>query len=708
MKISCQLKNLWKVISFTGGESVSSYSLLYKNIDEIKIKGVTKINLPKLKKLGIFSLYDLFYHFPRAYENRDNYKKINEVLDEEFVILKGTVVNIANRFSKRGMVMVSAVLSDETGMMELLWFNNRYVKNNVKVGNEIMVYGKVKKGMKLQIINPEYKKIDEKYFETKKENQILPIYPSTESLRQISIRKIIEAALNSYGYLLYENMPNEFLKKEKIIGRKEAMLNIHFPKNEAKKEEAQKRFMFEEILLLEMGILQSRFQSEKNNKNVYKLEDKKNLVSKFIKSLPYELTKAQKIVITEIYKELKAGKIVNRLIQGDVGSGKTIVSFVILLYMIENGYQGAIMAPTEILSIQHYLGIIDEFSKLDIRVELLTASVKGKKREKLLNEIKEGLVDIVIGTHSLIEEDVVFKNLGLIVIDEQHKFGVRQRKLLRDKGNLANLIVMSATPIPRSLALTIYGDLDVSIIDELPSGRSPIKTKWIKDEIEKQKMYDFIDRMIEKGRQVYIVSPLIEESETLNVKSAQETFEEYKDIFPNRRIDIIHGRQKYKEKQEVMEKFKNHKIDILVSTTVIEVGVNVPNATVIAIRDAQRFGLSSLHQLRGRVGRGSHKSYCFLESKTNNEVSVKRLEVMEKTTDGFKIAEEDLKLRNSGEILGIKQSGVSDMVFTDIVRNVKEIKKVHDFVIWYLEKNNGQIENEFLKMDIYKKFFRAE
>ena len=708
MKISCQLKNLWKVISFTGGESVSSYSLLYKNIDEIKIKGVTKINLPKLKKLGIFSLYDLFYHFPRAYENRDNYKKINEVLDEEFVILKGTVVNIANRFSKRGMVMVSAVLSDETGMMELLWFNNRYVKNNVKVGNEIMVYGKVKKGMKLQIINPEYKKIDEKYFETKKENQILPIYPSTESLRQISIRKIIEAALNSYGYLLYENMPNEFLKKEKIIGRKEAMLNIHFPENEAKKEEAQKRFMFEEILLLEMGILQSRFQSEKNNKNVYKLEDKKNLVSKFIKSLPYELTKAQKTVITEIYKELKAGKIVNRLIQGDVGSGKTIVSFVILLYMIENGYQGAIMAPTEILSIQHYLGIIDEFSKLDIRVELLTASVKGKKREKLLNEIKEGLVDIVIGTHSLIEDDVVFKNLGLIVIDEQHKFGVRQRKLLRDKGNLANLIVMSATPIPRSLALTIYGDLDVSIIDELPSGRSPIKTKWIKDEIEKQKMYDFIDKMIEKGRQVYIVSPLIEESETLNVKSAQETFEEYKDIFPNRRIDIIHGRQKYKEKQEVMEEFKNHKIDILVSTTVIEVGVNVPNATVIVIRDAQRFGLSSLHQLRGRVGRGSHKSYCFLESQTNNEVSVKRLEVMEKTTDGFKIAEEDLKLRNSGEILGIKQSGVSDMVFTDIVRNVKEIKKVHDFVIWYLEKNNGQIENEFLKMDIYKKFFRAE
>ena len=696
---------MWKVISFTGGESVSAYSLLYKNIDEVKIKGVTKTNLPKLKTLGIETVYNLFYHFPRAYENRDNYKKINEVLDEEFVILKGMVVNIANRFSKRGMVMVSAVLSDETGMMELLWFNNRYVKNNVKVGNEIMVYGKVKKGMKLQIINPEYKKIDEKYFDPKKENQILPIYPSTESLRQISIRKIIEAALNSYGYLLYENMPNEFLKKEKIIGRKEAMLNIHFPENEAKKEEAQKRFRFEEILLLEMGILQSRFQSEKNNKNVYKLEDKKSLVSKFIKSLPYELTKAQKTVITEIYKELKAGKIVNRLIQGDVGSGKTIVSFVILLYMIENGYQGAIMAPTEILSIQHYMGIIDEFSKLDIRVELLTASVKGKKREKLLNEIKEGLVDIVIGTHSLIEDNVIFKNLGLIVIDEQHRFGVTQRKLLRDKGNLANLIVMSATPIPRSLALTIYGDLDVSIIDELPAGRSPIKTKWIQNEIDRQKMYNFMEKKMKDGRQVYIVSPLIEESESLNVKSAQETYEEYISIFPNRKIGLMHGRQTYKEKQKVMEQFKNHELDILVSTTVIEVGVNVPNASIMVIRDAQRFGLSSLHQLRGRVGRGKYQSYCFLESETTNEISTKRLEVMEETTDGFKIAEEDLKLRNSGEILGTRQSGVSDMLFTDIVKNVKEIKFVRDFVMEYLEKSDGKIENEFLKMDIYKKFF---
>ena len=684
---------------------MKTYNLLYENLENVKIKGVTKTNIPKFRKLRVFTLYDLLYFFPRAYENRSNHKKIEEILADEFVILQGTVVNAVNQYIKAGRTMFRAVLSDDSGMIELVWFNNRFVKNGIHIGDEIMVYGKVRKTVKFQLINPEYKKINQASFDMQKQKQILPIYPSTESLRQQAIRKVMENALMDYGYLLQENLPKEFLQKEKLLGRKEAVLNIHFPENEEKQSKARKRFMLEEILLLEMGILQNRFSVDKANKNIYKLEDNKSLVSKFIKSLDYELTKAQKRVIKEIYSELKAGKIVNRLIQGDVGSGKTIVSFIMLLYMVENSYQGVIMAPTEILATQHYLGIVDEFMNLDIRVELLTGSVKGKKKEKLLNEIKEGLVDIVIGTHSLIEDNVIFKNLGLIVIDEQHRFGVTQRKLLRDKGNLSNLIVMSATPIPRSLALTIYGDLDVSIIDELPAGRSPIKTKWIQNEIDRQKMYNFMEKKMKDGRQVYIVSPLIEESESLNVKSAQETYEEYISIFPNRKIGLMHGRQTYKEKQKVMEQFKNHELDILVSTTVIEVGVNVPNASIMVIRDAQRFGLSSLHQLRGRVGRGKYQSYCFLESETTNEISTKRLEVMEETTDGFKIAEEDLKLRNSGEILGTRQSGVSDMLFTDIVKNVKEIKLVRDFVMEYLEKNDGKIENEFLKMDIYRKFF---
>lgn len=416
------------------------------------------------------------------------------------------------------------------------------------------------------------------------------------------------------------------------------------------------------------------------------------------------MTKAQKRVISEIYKELRNGKILNRLIQGDVGSGKTVVAMIMLLYIVENGYQGVIMAPTEILATQHYLSIVDEFANLDVRVEILTGSVKGKKREKLLSEIEKGLVDIVIGTHALIEDDVKFHKLGLVVIDEQHKFGVGQRRLLREKGNLANLIVMSATPIPRSLALTIYGDLDVSIIDELPAGRNPIKTKWIKNDLDLNKMYKFIDKKIEEGRQVYVVSPLIEESEKLNANSAQETFEKYKQIFQNRKVGIMHGKMKAQEKQKVMEEFKKGKLDILISTTVIEVGVNVPNASIMVIRSSERFGLSSLHQLRGRVGRGKYQSYCFLESNTDNELSSKRLEVMEMTTDGFKIAEEDLKLRNSGEILGTRQSGVSDMVLTDIVKNVKEIKLIRDYVMDYLEKNEGKLYNEYLKLDVYQKF----
>ena len=558
--------------------------------------------------------------------------------------------------------------------------------------------------MKFQIIGPEVKKID--LLIGSDNSQVLPIYSSTSSLKQEAIRKIVYSAILDYAYLLQENIPEELLKKERLMTRKEAIVNIHFPETEKKRNEALKRFMIEEILLLEMGILQNRFETDRANNNIYMLDDNRNLVKQFIESLGYTLTGAQRKVIKEIHKELTQGKIVNRLIQGDVGSGKTVVSLIMLLYMVENGYQGVIMAPTEILAMQHYLGIVDDFNNLDIRVELLTGSIKGKKREKLLREIEEGLVDIVIGTHALIEDDVVFKKLGLIVIDEQHRFGVTQRKLLREKGNLANLIVMSATPIPRSLALTIYGDLDISVIDELPAGRTPIKTKWIKDDDDREKMYRFIDDKVSEGRQVYVVAPLIEDSEVLNVKSAQQTFEEYSKIFKNRKIALMHGKLKSKEKQDIMEEFKEGKTDILISTTVIEVGVNVPNSTIMVIRDAQRFGLSSLHQLRGRVGRGSLRSYCFLESATDNDLSIRRLEVMERTTDGFKISEEDLKLRNSGEIFGTKQSGVSDLMLIDIIKNVKEIKEIRDFVLDYLERYRGMVDNEYLKLDIYEKFHK--
>ena len=686
---------------------MATYNFLFKKIDdkEVKIKGMGKVAITKFYKLGVETLYDLLYYFPRAYEDRSNSKNISSLLENEFAVVHGKIVDTKRQFINR-KIMFRAMLRDETGIMELVWFNNKFIKNNINVGDELIVYGKVKKTMKTQIINPEYKKIQTNGSVKGKDsyNQILPIYPSTSSLRQEAIRKIIYEAMIEYGYLIEENLPEELIKKEKLLERKDALMNIHFPENKGKNIEAKRRFMFEEIYLLEMGILQGRYETDKVNNDIYELEDNKNLVSKYIEKLGYKLTKAQKRVISEIYKELRNGKILNRLIQGDVGSGKTVVAMIMLLYIVENGYQGVIMAPTEILATQHYLSIVDEFANLDVRVEILTGSVKGKKREKLLYEIEKGLVDIVIGTHALIEDDVKFHKLGLVVIDEQHKFGVGQRRLLREKGNLANLIVMSATPIPRSLALTIYGDLDVSIIDELPAGRNPIKTKWIKNDLDLNKMYKFIDKKIEEGRQVYVVSPLIEESEKLNANSAQETFEKYKQIFQNRRVGIMHGKMKAQEKQKVMEEFKKGKLDILISTTVIEVGVNVPNASIMVIRSSERFGLSSLHQLRGRVGRGQYQSYCFLESNTDNDLSSKRLEVMEMTTDGFKIAEEDLKLRNSGEILGTRQSGVSDMVLTDIVKNVKEIKLIRDYVMDYLEKNEGKLYNEYLKLDVYQKF----
>ncbi|MGL4980626.1 MAG: ATP-dependent DNA helicase RecG, partial [Fusobacteriaceae bacterium] len=456
--------------------------------------------------------------------------------------------------------------------------------------------------------------------------------------------------------------------------------------------------------ILEMGILGARYSLDSKNQGRYKLEDRKELVKNFLGNMKFQLTKAQKKVITDVYKELSNGKIANRLIQGDVGSGKTIVSMILLLYMVENGYQGAIMAPTEILATQHYLGNYEDFEKLGIKIELLTGSLTIKKKRELLEKIRNHEIDIVIGTHALIQESVEFSRLGLIVIDEQHRFGVEQRKAIRDKGVLANLIVMSATPIPRSLALSIYGDLDVSIIDELPPGRKEIKTKHISDEIDQIKMYTFINKKILEGRQAYFIAPLIEESEKLSSKSVMELEDEVRRKLPQFRVGILHGKMSAKEKDEVMHLFKNHELDIIISTTVIEVGVNVPNSSIIVVSDAERFGLSSLHQLRGRVGRGEHQSYCFLLSKSENEISKLRMKVMESTCDGFRIAEEDLKLRKPGEIFGTRQSGVSDLKFIDIVHDVKTIKLMRDECIEYLKRNRGDIIEEALKIDIEKKF----
>lgn len=678
------------------------YMNIYNSLEDVEIKYFDEKNIKKLRSLGIKSLYDLFYYFPRSYDDRTNIMKINELRGDEYVVLKASLMKIVAPPTHSGVKMVKATATDGTGIIEIVWFQMPYLRKTLKLGEEYIFIGQVKRGYVFQMVNPEFKLSSNQ--RKISEGEILPIYSTSKELPQNSFRRLVKEAVKSKKQLFLENIPDSILKKYKILGREEALTEIHFPKNSKSIEEAKRRFAIEELLVLEMGILQKRFELDNENHSKYTLEDKKTLVKKYLESLSFSLTKAQKRVITEIYKDLSNGRIVNRLIQGDVGSGKTIVSMILLLYMVENSYQGVLMAPTEILAVQHYLSVKEKFEKLGVRVELLTGSFKGKTKEKLLNDIKEGNVDIVIGTHALIEENVYFKKLGLIIIDEQHRFGVVQRKLLRDKGVLANLVVMSATPIPRSLALSIYGDLDVSVIDELPPGRKPIKTKWISNDEDSDIMYDFIGKKLSQGRQAYFIAPLIEESEKLSAKSTEELYEEVSKKLPMYRIGVLHGRMKNSEKDEVMKRFKNKELDILVSTTVIEVGVDVPNATIMVINNSERFGLSALHQLRGRVGRGEYQSYCFLVSKTENATSKARLQIMEETQDGFKIAEEDLKLRKSGEIFGTKQSGFSDLKFTDIVHDIKTIKLVKEICVDYLKENRGKIENPYLKYDIEEKF----
>ena len=681
---------------------IESYRNIYSKLEDIPAKYITAKQLSNLKSLGIRTVYDLVYYFPRAYDDRTNIKKIGELKFNEYIVLKANVMSVVNLTVRNGKKIVKAMVSDGTGIMEILWFGMPYIKKSLKIGEEYLFIGQTKKSAVFQLINPEYKLFSGQ--QKVSENEILPIYSSNKNITQNSLRKLVEKFLVNFLNYFEENIPKKLIKEYKIMERKSAIKNIHYPVSMKEIEEAKRRFAIEELLILELGILKNRFIIENSNSKNYEVEGKKEKVREFLSQLTFNLTNAQKKVIKEIYDEISNGKIVNRLIQGDVGSGKTVVAMVMLIYMAENGYQGALMAPTEILANQHYLGIKERLEKIGLRVELLTSSIKGKKKNEILDGIANGDVDIVIGTHSLIEDDVIFKKLGLIVIDEQHRFGVNQRNKLREKGFLGNLLVMSATPIPRSLALSIYGDLDLSIIDELPPGRTPIKTKWIANGEDLEKMYNFIYKKVNDGNQAYFVAPLIETSDKMALKSVDKVSEEIERKFSNKKIGIIHGKMKAKEKDEVMLKFKNKEYDILIATTVIEVGIDVPASTIMTIYNAERFGLSALHQLRGRVGRGSKQSYCFLISNSTTENSKQRLSIMEETEDGFRIAEEDLKLRNSGEIFGLRQSGFSDLKFIDIIYDVKTIKLVRDECIKYLKEHKGKIENIYLKYDIEQKF----
>lgn len=684
---------------------MKEYERLFDNLENLKIKGVAKKTLEKLNRLKIYTLYDLLYYFPKYYEKQITNKDLTKLLDGEQVTLEGIIDDISTRYVN-GKIMIVAKFYNQTGAIEIIWFNNRYIMYNLKNKYKLRITGKVKKTSKIQIINPNYTKIREisndNISETNK-----PVYALTTGLKQENLKKIIENAIDKYGYLLQENIPLELVDKYKFLSRKEAITLLHNPSSQLKLNESYKRILYEEIVILEMYILYNKYINNVENKQSYIIQNNMELTKKYIKSLEFDLTIDQKKVVKKIFDEIKNGKNINRLIQGDVGSGKTVVSVICMLHLVENGYQAAIMTPTEVLSYQHYENLKLELEKIGFEdIVFLSSSVKGKKRKEVLEKIKNNEAKIIVGTHSLIEDSVEFNNLGIIVIDEQHRFGVHQREKLREKCVLKNIIVMSATPIPRSLALTIYGDLDISSIRHMPSNRKKVKTKWIKNKDEQEKMYNFINSKLEQKMQVYVVSPRVFMDDKSTLKSAEETFLEYKKKFSKYSVELLHGKQNSKQKTEILEKFSSGLVDILVSTTVIEVGINVVNANIMVIRNANRFGLSTLHQLRGRVGRGDKQAYCFLEEISENKedlISNRRLEILENTTDGFEISEKDLELRKSGEIFGEKQSGLSDLVFVDLVKHLKEIEEIREYIHSYLEKTKGEIENPYLMLDIKNK-----
>ncbi len=624
------------------------------------------------KELGIATHFDLLHHYPFRYIDRTKVTPIAHLRpDADFVQIAGTLINISDEGEGRKRRIV-ATLYDDSAKIELIWFGTPWIINSLKAQQRYLVFGRINSfNGALSIINPDMDLITESLAV----GGLQPVYPSTEKLKAKGINnrsfaKITESVFEKLQpHHLPEFLPDAMLAQFGLCPRYQSLKWIHFPDTETHLQQASYRLKWEELFLSQLRIAQLRLQHT-IQEGFYFQKVGDFFQDFYEKHLPFSLTGAQKKVLREIRKDTATGTQMNRLLQGDVGSGKTIVAVMCMLLAMDNGFQACLMAPTEILSRQHFQSIQEALKDMNVNVALLTGTIKGAERKTILNGLASGFFQIVIGTHALIEEKVVFKNLGLAIIDEQHRFGVNQRAQLWAKNKLPpHILVMTATPIPRTLAMTLYGDLSVSIIDELPPGRQPIKTLHRKDNHRPQIM-DFIRGETDKGRQAYIVYPLIEESEKLDFESLKEGYEQVRVFFPEHKYNVamVHGRQDAEERKRNMHRFVKGEAHILVATTVIEVGVNVPNASVMLIESAERFGLSQLHQLRGRVGRGSDQSYCILLTGSGiSEESFKRMQVMTSTTDGFKIAEEDLKMRGPGDLYGTKQSGVLKFKIADIV-----------------------------------------
>ena len=672
------------------------------------VKGMGEKRAEAFRKFQVETVEDLLEFIPRRYLDRSTISPIAKVqLNEEATVI-GEV--ISTEVVTRGKRRLIVRIYDRSGVLEGVWFNQiDLFKRIFSVGQTVAFSGKVGRYRHWQMVHPDFDILSQSR-EPLHTSQIIPIYPGSETLKKVglnsyAIRRIVKNALEQFGAQIPETLPAPLLEKYRLLPRTAAYRAIHFPDTPEQVQQAIQRFKYEEIFYLQLLMGVFRHQHKKANPGL-QFAIQNDFLRKVMEKLPFELTGAQRRVLRDIYRDLTSGRPMNRLVQGDVGSGKTIVAVLTMLMAFTAGYQAAMMAPTEILAQQHYLNLVELLDPFDVRVALLIGSLPARQKSEIQRQIAAGEVDLVIGTHALIQEDVQFARLGLVVIDEQHRFGVLQRGNLIAKGHRPHVLVMTATPIPRTLALTLYGDLDVSIIDELPPGRQKIITAW-RTEGSLPKIFRFIEERIRAGDQAYIVYPLIDESEKMDLKAAKAAFKQFQQVFPDFRVGLLHGRMSIKEKDAVMHAFKRGEIHILVSTTVIEVGVDVPNATIMLIEHAERFGLSQLHQLRGRIGRGHKKSYCVLVTPENiNEVAQQRMRVMEETSDGFRIAEEDLRLRGSGEFLGTRQHGLSDLKYVDLVKDVKLIQNAREDAFQLL-KQDPQLrkpEHAVIRQHFFKLF----
>ncbi|NLB52166.1 MAG: ATP-dependent DNA helicase RecG [Syntrophomonadaceae bacterium] len=655
------------------------------------IKGVGPTRSRQLNRLGITNIFDILWHVPRGYINRDHTACINTLQPGETVSIRATILGTTSSRARRGMSILKALLQDRTGITTAVWFNQPFLKNTLKTGQEIFLTGKVaEKGGQAEINVAEYEMIGNEE-ETAK---IAAVYPLTEGLNQKSMRRIVATVIDGYLREYPDILPGPLRDELSLCDIRSALRNIHCPQNRENYFSARQRLAFEELLLFQLNLVKNSLRT--NEKGIPHAE-RDDLVSKVKGNLPYHLTGAQQKVIREIFADMESETSMTRLLQGDVGAGKTVVAALAAAKCVSSGHQAAIMAPTEILSRQHFCSMQKFFAGTNVAIASLTSGTHIKARNQILSALACGEVNIIVGTHSLIQDDIKFASLGLTVIDEQHRFGVRQRARLNQKGQSPDMLVMTATPIPRTLALTLYGDLEISIINELPPGRKPIPTKFI-PHTGRKKVYDFVEKQVEQGAQVYIVCPLVEESQKQDLQAAVSLYDELSQIvFPQFSVGLLHGKMKAEEKQAEIEKFKRRKIDILITTTIIEVGIDVPNASLMIIEHAERFGLAQLHQLRGRVGRGQRQSYCILTGNPQSEEAFRRIKAMEKTNDGFLLAQEDLKIRGPGEFMGVRQHGLQQFKIADLTADLKLSEKARE-IARTIEVPDNKILNKYLQL----------